>query len=64
MIGTQEIIALLIVASIVIFALYRRWRKPKQNSAACSGCESPAATDQAEQPLQFYRKQRHDSVDQ
>ena len=56
--GFQEIIALLIVAAVVGFALYRRWRRSSNAGAGCSGCDDDVASTSDEKPINFYRRQR------
>ena len=53
--GTQEIVALLIVTGVVAFALYRRWRRGASKRAGCSGCAD--ADESKETPVRFYRRQ-------
>jgi hypothetical protein len=57
-IGTQEIITILIVVTIVGFALYRRLRKKNSTPKACSGCEQNTANNSNEKPVRFFKKQR------
>lgn len=57
-IGTQEIIALMIVAAVVGFALFRRLRKKSAATSACSGCDTDQSTNSNEKPIRFYKKQR------
>lgn len=53
--GTQEIVALLLVAGVVTFALYRRWRRGQSSQTGCSGCTD---TDEPkESTVRFYRRQ-------
>jgi hypothetical protein len=57
MIGTQEIIAIIIVIAVIGFSLWRRLRKKSSSSGACSNCEhSTENTD--EKPVHFFRKKR------
>jgi hypothetical protein len=60
-VGIQELIALSLVALIVCFALYRRWRRRRDKSAGCTGCGDDRATDQdqkaAEKTVHLYRRQ-------
>jgi hypothetical protein len=56
MIGTQEIIAIIIVIAIVCFALWRRLHKKTGSTKACSNCDhGEKNTD--EQPVRFFKKQ-------
>jgi hypothetical protein len=57
MIGTQEIIAIMLVIAVIGFALYRRLRKKTDSTGACSGCEHPSKSID-EKPVHFFRKQR------
>ena len=51
--GTQEILALIVVAAIVGFALYRRLRRRKG-----PGChDGPASPATKEQPIRWYRRE-------
>ena len=52
--GIQEAIALGIVAIVVGFGLYRRWRKGQRKDSAC--CEEPS-TEAAEKTVHFYRRE-------
>ncbi|MAF84449.1 MAG: hypothetical protein CL797_10150 [Chromatiales bacterium] len=56
LIGTQEIIAIIIVTVVVGFALYRRWRKKPSSTDACSSCEHSSTKDTDEKPIHFFRK--------
>ena len=57
MVGTQEIIALMIVMLVIAFALYRRARKNKNSAkAGCADCDKPA-DNTAEKTVHFFRKQ-------
>jgi hypothetical protein len=59
MIGTQEIIAIILVTAVVGFALYRRLRRKPDSTAACSNCDNPTPSKKTEeQPVRFFRKQR------
>jgi len=57
-IGTQEILAIIIVAAIVVFALFRRMRKKPHSSNECSACEQNSSQQADEKPIRFFRKQR------
>ena len=57
-IGTQEILAILFVAAIVGFALYRRLCRKSPSTGECSGCDQDAERDEQEKPIHFFRKQR------
>jgi hypothetical protein len=51
---TQEILALLLVASVVAVALWRR-RRRRQVAGGCGQCgDKPAASKEA--PIRFYRR--------
>ena len=54
MIGTQEIIALILVIAVVGFALWRRLHK--KPGSACSNCDH-ATQNKDEQPVHFFKKQ-------
>ena len=54
-IGLQEIFALLIVALVLAFALYRRWKRARKPAAGCSGCDRGDAKPK-EATLRFYRR--------
>lgn len=55
-VGTQEILAIAIVAAIVCFALYRRLRKKGSATSACSGCDHQAAEPEAGKTVRFFKK--------
>lgn len=57
-VGTQEILAIVIVAAIVCFALYRRLRKKDSAASACSGCDHKAAEPGTGKTVHFFKKQR------
>ncbi len=50
--GTQEILALIVVAAVVGFALYRRLRRGK--ASGCHDCSTDKSTK--EQPIRWYRR--------
>ena len=52
--GLQEAVALLIVALVVGFGLYRRWRKARRREPPC--CAEPTA-DSDEKTVHFYRRE-------
>lgn len=54
MIGTQEIIAIILVIVVVGFALWRRLHK--KPDSACSNCDQNAQNTD-EQPVRFFKKQ-------
>jgi len=54
--GFQEIIALTLVAVVVGFALYRRWRGPGKSGSDCSGCDAKVTGTTDEKPINFYRR--------
>ena len=56
-IGLQEILALLIVACVVGFALYRRWRRTRIQGSGCTSCGDGDA-DRGEARVNFYRRER------
>ena len=56
--GLQEIVALIIVAAVVGFALYRRWRRSSKADVGCSGCEDKRTSATNDKPINFYRRQR------
>lgn len=56
-IGIQEFIALLIVAVIVSFALYRRWRRKRDRATGCSSCADGAAAGTGEKKIHLYRRE-------
>ena len=49
--GFQELLALAIVAVVVGFALYRRWRKPAEKNSCCGDTEPSG-----EKTVHFYRR--------
>ena len=54
MIGTQELIAILIVIAVVSFGLWRRLRR--KSGSACANCDHvPPEPD--ERPVRLFRKQ-------
>ena len=55
-IGIQEIAALLIVAIIIGFGLYRRWRRTRKRAAGCNGCADGPADETDEKPIHIYRR--------
>jgi len=57
MIGTQEIITIMLVIGIVGFALFRRLSKKSGSTDACSGCEQTTTKKTDEKPLHFFKKQ-------
>jgi len=57
-VGTQEILAIAIVAVIVCFALFRRLRKKDSAAGACSGCDHQAAETDSGKTVRFFKKQR------
>jgi hypothetical protein len=62
-IGLQELIALAIVAAVLAFGLYRRWKKERSANAAsqpgCSGCDAKnESSDDGESPVHFYRREK------
>jgi len=58
MIGTQEIIAIMIVIAVIGFALYRRLRKKSNSNGTCSNCEHTSSKSTDEKPVHFFKKQR------
>jgi len=53
----QELIALGIVVLVVAAELLRRYRKRKNQSSGCDGCEKGAdQTTAKETPLKFYKR--------
>jgi hypothetical protein len=50
----QEALALVLVAAVVAFALWRRSRRARPGPG-CNNCDKPAATPK-EIPLRFYRR--------
>ena len=54
--GLQELIALLIVLAIVVFALYRRSRKAASSGSCGDDCASVEKKDSDEATIHFYRK--------
>jgi hypothetical protein len=57
MMGTQEIIAIMLVIAVIGFALYRRLRKKSASTDACSGCEHTSSKSADEKPVHFFKKQ-------
>jgi len=57
MIGTQEIITIILVIGIVGFALFRRLSKKSSSTDACSGCDQTTANKTDEKPIHFFKKQ-------
>jgi len=56
MIGTQEIIAIIIVIAVVGFALWRRLHKKSGSAEGCSNCDH-AEQKKDEHPVHFFKKQ-------
>ena len=56
MIGTQEIIALILVIAVVGFALWRRLHKKPDSSDTCSNCDHTTKNTD-ERPVHFFKKQ-------
>ncbi len=56
-IGTQEIIAIIIVAAVVGFAVYRRWRKKPAAADVCSNCENGPTNDTKKKSVHWFKKQ-------
>jgi len=57
-IGIQEILAIMIVAAIVVFALFRRMRKKPASKNTCSDCEHTPSQHTDEKSIRFFTKQR------
>jgi len=57
MIGTQEIITIMLVIGIVGFALFRRLYKKSDTTNACSGCDQTTANKTDEKTIHFFKKQ-------
>lgn len=54
-VGAQELVALALVFGIVGFALYRRWRRPRDAKPGC--CDQPAKQQRSgESTIHFYRR--------
>lgn len=56
-VGTQEILAIAIVAVVVGFAIYRRLRKKDSGASACSGCDHQSAKPETEKTVRFFKNQ-------
>jgi hypothetical protein len=57
-IGLQELLALAIVAAVLAFGLYRRWKKERA-ATGCSGCDAKnESSDNGESPVHFYRHEK------
>jgi hypothetical protein len=54
-VGTQEIIALAIVAAVAGVAIWRRWQRRKLKSSGCDQCGDKPAPPK-ESPIRFYRR--------
>jgi hypothetical protein len=56
-IGTQEILALIIVATVVVAVIYRRWRKAQNKNESSCGCDGKSSDKKTESTVRFYRRQ-------
>jgi len=56
--STQQLIALGLVAAVVGFELWRRWKKRQRGAVGCDGCDTSGNTkkDAGEAPVRFYRR--------
>jgi hypothetical protein len=55
-IGIQELTALLVVAIVVGFALYRRWRRTRDAAAGCSDCAAAPDDKAGEKTVHIFRR--------